>query len=74
MAAQFSLKDLFVFTTGIAVLAALLGESKLLQQSWVFTSLFVLNNAALAVACLILWSRNWHWALRISTQPGHRDI
>jgi hypothetical protein len=64
--AQFSIRNLFGLTTAIALAAALLGGSKLLQQAWLATTILILNNVLMGVVALILWNRNWHWLLRLA--------
>ncbi len=63
---QFSMKDLLMLMTLTAVLAALLGEAKMLQQSWAFTFFFILNGVTVAIASLVFGSRAWHWIWRLA--------
>jgi hypothetical protein len=59
-AAQFSMKDLFVLTTSVALVAALLRGSQFMQELPLFVMFVVLTNVVVAVACLVFWSRAWH--------------
>lgn len=63
-AVQFSIRDLFVLTTVIAVLAAMSSSAKVLQQA--FAVFFILNNVMMAVTALVLWNQSWHWILRVA--------
>jgi hypothetical protein len=64
--AQFSMKDLFVLTTCIAVLTALLGGTNMMHEVGTFITFFILTNALIAIASLIFWSRSWNWFLRLA--------
>jgi hypothetical protein len=65
-AAQFSMKHLFVLMTGIALMAAILGGSKLFRESWFIPSLLVANNVLIAVVALAFWFSRWHWVGRVA--------
>jgi hypothetical protein len=65
-AAQFSLKDLFVLTTASALLAALLSATRVIREVPLFIAFFVLTNVTVAMACLVFWSRAWHFLLRLA--------
>jgi hypothetical protein len=62
---QFSVKNLLVLMTIVAVVAALLGGVTGIQQrlAWIFH--FLGNNVAVAVATFLLWSRKRHWVWRL---------
>jgi hypothetical protein len=68
--AQFSMKDLFVLTTSIAVLTALLSGTNMMRQAGTFIAFFILTNALIAIASLVFWSRSWNWFLRLAATLG----
>jgi hypothetical protein len=58
-ARQYSLTHLFVLTTIVAILAALLGAAKMLHETWLFTTAFLANNALMALGSVLFWQQRW---------------
>lgn len=65
-AAQFSMKHLFALMTGIALMAAVLGGSKLFRESWFVPTMLVANNVLVGVVALAFWFSRWHWVVRVA--------
>jgi hypothetical protein len=67
---QFSLGDSLIAMTVVALLAALMPRSWLLNSSASLNFLFVLSSVALAVESVVVWSLSWHWLLRLAGVLG----
>jgi hypothetical protein len=65
-AAQFSMKHLFALMTGIALMAAILGGSRLFRESNFVPSIMVSNHVLVGVVALAFWFCRWHWVGRVA--------
>jgi hypothetical protein len=67
---KYSVADLLIAMTVVAVLAALMRNSPFLGQSGWLNLLFAGGCVALAVISVIVWSNSWHWLLRLAVVVG----
>jgi hypothetical protein len=67
---QFSIFQLLAAMTLLAFLIVSLRYATRLQEVWVFTAGFILNNTIIAVVCLFFSGLTRHWILRLAGALG----
>jgi hypothetical protein len=67
---QFSILQLLVGMTSIAILIVMLRSATMLQRQWAFTVGFIGSNTVIAVGCLFVTRLNHHAVLRLSAAIG----
>jgi hypothetical protein len=63
---RFSIAQLLVLMTVVAILATAMRHSSLLEESRVLEFFLLSGSVALAVTSVIIWSRDIHWLLRLA--------
>jgi hypothetical protein len=67
---QYSLAQLLLLMTAVAVLATTIRSSPFFAHERWINIVFLLSSVALALASVVLWSLPWHWLLRLAGVLG----
>ena len=71
---RYSMANLLIVMTIIAVLASVIRNSPLFEQHPGVNLLFLCSSVAVAMASVVLWSLTWHWLLRLAAVLGFAEF
>jgi hypothetical protein len=67
---QFSIGQLLVLMTTVAILIVILRKAELIHEVWVWIAVLLANNVGIAIAVALIHTTDWHWLVRATVAAG----